>query len=85
MVSTSPRLCCSSCSRLSGEREDRAGAGAGNVVGPPGEGAKWDAGKGGPQPGTQGNGKRCFSGASVRGVAGRKGGAKREVWPRGRY
>lgn len=54
MVSTSPRLCCSSCSRLSGCEEDKAGAEAGKGVGPRGEGreaeAERDPGKEGVSP-----------------------------------
>lgn len=72
MVSTSPRLCCSSCSRLSGGTGE-----AGLEQGKESGGAiRWGlqrAQGGGPVAGTQGKGKWRSSWATGRGVAGMKG------------
>lgn len=83
MVSMSPRLCCSSGSRLSGTGEDRAGAGLGRCMAGRGSGGEGADGRGSREgalrTGTKGDRKQGFIWVTVRGMARGRG------VPRGRY
>lgn len=62
MVSTSPRLRCSSSSRLSGDGEDRTGAGARKVMGP-----LWGSWLGAQGRGPSGQGPRMMESGALAG------------------
>lgn len=84
MVSTSPRLRCSSGSRLSEERMDRDGAGVGKGMDPQGRGRRRSraSGSSGLEPWMK---KVVLSQVVAMGMAGRKGAVRRRRADPSRY